>query len=94
MPPELRVTRLNLNDNTVEGLEHRSLPVFSVQYHPEASPGPHDAHPLFKRFFNSMTERLAALSARDLAARRKEQARALQKIPVRRPGGLHPDKKG
>ena len=44
------VTHLNLNDQTVEGLAHRELPVFSVQYHPEASPGPHDAYYLFKRF--------------------------------------------
>ena len=44
------VTHLNLNDNTVEGLAHRALPIFSVQYHPKSSPGPHDASYLFKRF--------------------------------------------
>lgn len=44
------VTHLNLNDNTVEGLAHRELPIFSVQYHPESSPGPHDANYLFRRF--------------------------------------------
>jgi carbamoyl-phosphate synthase small subunit len=44
------VTHLNLNDHTVEGLAHRELPIFSVQYHPESSPGPHDASYLFKRF--------------------------------------------
>ncbi len=46
----VRVTHLNLNDNTVEGMEHLEYPIFSVQYHPEASPGPHDASYLFKRF--------------------------------------------
>jgi len=44
------LTHVNLNDNTVEGLAHRELPIFSVQYHPESSPGPHDANYLFKRF--------------------------------------------
>lgn len=47
-------THLNLNDQTVEGMVHRKLPVFSVQYHPEASPGPHDAGYLFKRFTELM----------------------------------------
>jgi carbamoyl-phosphate synthase small subunit len=57
MPADLRVTHLNLNDRTVEGFAHRELPVFSVQYHPEASPGPHDAEPLFDRFVQSMRTR-------------------------------------
>jgi carbamoyl-phosphate synthase small subunit len=48
------VTHLNLNDNTVEGLAHRELPIFSVQYHPESSPGPHDASYLFRRFTDLM----------------------------------------
>jgi carbamoyl-phosphate synthase small subunit len=48
------VTHLNLNDNTVEGLAHRELPIFSVQYHPESSPGPHDANYLFRRFMDLM----------------------------------------
>jgi carbamoyl-phosphate synthase small subunit len=50
------VTHLNLNDNTVEGLAHRELPIFSVQYHPESSPGPHDASYLFKRFTDMMAK--------------------------------------
>ena len=54
MPAGTRVTHLNLYDNTVEGLEVVGKPVFSVQYHPEASPGPHDAHYLFARFRDAM----------------------------------------
>jgi carbamoyl-phosphate synthase small subunit len=50
----VEVTHLNLNDNTVEGLAHRELPIFSVQYHPESSPGPHDANYLFRRFTELM----------------------------------------
>jgi carbamoyl-phosphate synthase small subunit len=49
-----RLTHVNLNDNTVEGLTHETLPIFSVQYHPEASPGPHDAKYLFARFIELM----------------------------------------
>jgi carbamoyl-phosphate synthase small subunit len=48
-------THVNLNDGTSEGMRHRELPIFSVQYHPEASPGPHDAHYLFHRFIELMS---------------------------------------
>ena len=51
------LSHVNLNDNTVEGMRHAELPVFSVQYHPEASPGPHDAAYLFDRFEALITER-------------------------------------
>jgi carbamoyl-phosphate synthase small subunit len=50
LPPEVVVDRINLNDQTVEGMRHRKKPVFCVQYHPEASPGPHDSRPLFTEF--------------------------------------------
>jgi carbamoyl-phosphate synthase small subunit len=50
LPDGARVTHRNANDGVVEGLECRDVPAFSVQYHPEAAPGPHDAHPLFERF--------------------------------------------
>ncbi|MGH9865294.1 MAG: glutamine-hydrolyzing carbamoyl-phosphate synthase small subunit [Candidatus Acidiferrales bacterium] len=53
---EVEKTHIDLNDGTLEGLRHRNLPVFSVQYHPEASPGPHDSHYLFKDFVQMMEE--------------------------------------
>ena len=53
---EVEITHVNLNDHTNEGMRHRSLPLFSVQYHPEASPGPHDARYLFDDFIAMMRE--------------------------------------
>jgi carbamoyl-phosphate synthase small subunit len=57
--PELEVTHVNLNDGTIEGMRHRDRPVFSVQYHPESAPGPHDSRYLFDRFIALMQERRA-----------------------------------
>jgi carbamoyl-phosphate synthase small subunit len=54
LPREVEVTHINLNDNCVEGMRHKTLPVFSVQYHPEAAPGPHDAEHHFQRFIQLM----------------------------------------
>jgi len=60
LPPELEVTHINLNDLCVEGMRHKTLPVFSVQYHPEAAPGPHDAEHHFQGFIELMERNRAA----------------------------------
>jgi carbamoyl-phosphate synthase small subunit len=57
LPAEVEVTHINLNDQCVEGMRHRTLPVISVQYHPEAAPGPHDAEHHFRRFVELMEAR-------------------------------------
>jgi len=54
LPPEVEVTHRHLSDDTVEGIRHRTLPIFSIQHHPEASPGPHDARGSFARFIRMM----------------------------------------
>jgi carbamoyl-phosphate synthase small subunit len=53
---EIELTHVNLNDGTLEGFRHRGLPVFCVQYHPEAAPGPHDSLYLFDDFVKLMTD--------------------------------------
>jgi carbamoyl-phosphate synthase small subunit len=57
LPADVSVTHVNLYDGTVEGFKHTTKPIFSVQYHPEASPGPHDADYLFRQFLESMEKR-------------------------------------
>jgi len=59
LPDCVEITHINLNDHTVAGLRHKEYPIFSVQFHPEASPGPHESHSLFRRFFNLVEESAA-----------------------------------
>jgi carbamoyl-phosphate synthase small subunit len=61
-PAGVEVTHISLNDRTLEGMRMKNRPVFSVQYHPEASPGPHDAHGLFARFYELIVENHQAVS--------------------------------
>ena len=63
---KVELTHINLNDNTVEGFQHKELPLFCVQYHPEASPGPHDSDYLFKKFI-SLMEKPAVSAAKQKA---------------------------
>ncbi len=62
LPADLEITHRNLNDDTIAGLQHKRFPAFSVQYHPEASAGPHDSHYLFTLFRNLITSQAGSLS--------------------------------
>ena len=57
LPSILKVTHRSLFDDSIEGIEHKSKPIFSVQYHPEASPGPHDSKYLFEKFYTFIERR-------------------------------------
>lgn len=66
LPSDVEVTHINLNDNCVEGMRHRRLPIFSVQYHPEAAPGPHDAAHHFERFIRLLEQRRGSIATESL----------------------------
>jgi carbamoyl-phosphate synthase small subunit len=73
---DVEITHVNLNDHTNEGMRHRSLPLFSVQYHPEASPGPHDSHYLFHRFTDIMKEHKSSRNSQHRESPRKQSGQA------------------
>lgn len=56
LPRDIEITHINLNDNTIEGMKHKNYPVFSIQYHPEAAPGPHDSFNIFDEFLRLIEE--------------------------------------
>jgi carbamoyl-phosphate synthase small subunit len=62
---EIEITHINLNDNTLEGFRHKKYPIFTAQYHPEASPGPHDARYMFEEFKNMILDHSAAKTVKD-----------------------------
>ena len=83
---DVEVTEINLNDNTVEGIRHRSMPAFSVQYHPEASPGPNDARHLFGRFRKMVIRDrvLSDVKKKRFFVSKSDQRRIAQRKAIRR----------
>ena len=84
---ELEVTHINNNDNTIEGLRHKRYPAFSVQYHPEAAPGPHDSGYLFDQFLDMIREhqrrtRRTAEPGADGRRQRKRRTGICRKIKI------------
>ncbi len=79
----VELTHINLNDRTLEGIAHRKLPIFAVQYHPEASPGPHDATYLFDCFVDMMISGNAATAEEMAAAQKRLESRPQTAPPSR-----------